>query len=109
MRVESAVHRHLQQPGTIFGVPPLYFVFIVVGMLVTVFIVQLIAGDSVAFAIVLFGLPTALFYSILQRRKEPHCETLLTLPNQFFKGKKDRILVAGTPKKAPKPKRARRK
>lgn len=109
MRVESAVHRHLQQPGTIFGVPPLFFTLIVVGLLVGALFLQVLAGDAVAFSLALFGLPPALGAAVYWRRKEPHCETLLTLPNQFFKGKKDRVLVAGTPKKAPKPKKARRR
>ncbi|MDD7911525.1 hypothetical protein PUV47_16460 [Pseudovibrio exalbescens] len=92
MRVESAVHRHLQQPGTIFGVPPLFFTLIVVGLLVGALFFQVLAGDAVAFSLALFGLPLAPGAAVYWRRKEPHCETSRSQHHDLYRVVKEHLL-----------------
>ncbi|WP_068317893.1 hypothetical protein [Polycladidibacter hongkongensis] len=108
MRASSTVLTHLQTPPTIFGMPPLFAILLFCGVFVEVVVFRMIGGNALAFGVVLVSVPPAIGYSIYLRRQDPHCETMLTLPTGFYRGKGLRVLVAGLPATKDKKRRAKK-
>lgn len=94
MKVETVVLRSLQQPETLFRVP--YSGVMRAGVFAgpTMLLSYLTPFPQLGIpaAIVVFLLVVGL--SALQRAKEPHFETLSSVPAPFFKGRhRARVLV----------------
>ncbi|SFU15607.1 hypothetical protein SAMN05444141_11161 [Pseudovibrio denitrificans] len=95
MRVQNGVYRHLQSPSTIFGMPPVFAALAIGGVFFVGAILTLVIDPPVVMLLCIFATPPALVFTITLRRKDAHCEATLLLPHTFFKGKKERRLVAG--------------
>ena len=95
MRVQNGIFRHLQSPSTIFGMPPMFASLALGGVFFVGTILTSVITAPVAMLLCIFAMPPALVFTITLRRKDPHCEATLMLPLGFFKGKKNRTLVAG--------------
>jgi len=95
MRVQNGVYRHLQSPPTIFGMPPMFAALSLGGVFFVGIILTTVIDAPLAMLLCIFSIFPALAYTITLRRKDAHCEATLLLPHTFFKGKKERRLVAG--------------
>ncbi|SDQ36484.1 hypothetical protein [Pseudovibrio sp. Tun.PSC04-5.I4] len=95
MKVQDGVYRHLQSPSTIFGMPPMFAALALGGVFFIGILLTTVIDPPIAMLLCIFAIPPALIFTITLRRKDAHCEATLLLPHTFFKGKKDRCLVAG--------------
>lgn len=99
MKAQSSVAIHVQEPMTVLGMPPLHAAFLLIGEMLIGTVAGFIGSNALGFALVLLTAPPAVGFIILLRRKEPHCEALLLLPNAFYSGRKERRMVSGVPVK----------
>ena len=97
MKSESFIFTNLHKPMTLFGVPPLLLVLSVIMAMVT--FVLLIVLQLVIFSVPVAALCFLLmaFYFNRRTRQDHHFANALFVPSTFWKGRKVRQLIAGTP------------
>ncbi len=95
MKATSYIFQSIAPPVTVFGLPPLLAIVLVAATMPLVPILSIIGLSwlSLIGPVILILLGALYLWKL--RRKEPHCETIIPLPNRFFKGKKTRTLVVG--------------
>ena len=115
MRAQSKVLTFLQAPPTIFGMAPTYLLATFVSALLVGWLLREFSYGSAALIGALGVFTFGVVYSIRARRKDPHCETVLTLPVLFYLNsfpflplKSQRILLAGQPLKEKRRKKRRK-
>ncbi len=107
MRAGCAMNVHVQKPLAIFGMPPLFAIFVFLGEVLMLVFLSIIAGGALSYVVALATAPPAIAAIVIARRRDLHCETLWMLPLQFFKRKPSRILLAGVSHNTKKTKRAK--
>lgn len=95
MKATSHIFQSLQAPVTIFGLPPKLLIIVLGASTPVIPILTLfgLSALSLIAPIIFFVIGGAITWRM--RRKDPHCETVIFIPKQFFKGKKQRLLIAG--------------
>ena len=97
MKSESFIFTNLHKPMTLFGVPPLLLILsTIIAMVVFVLLIVLqLIILSVPIAALCF-LFMAFFFN-RKTRKDHHFANTMFVPPTFWKGRKVRQLIAGTP------------
>jgi len=97
MKATSYIFQSVAPPVTAFGLPPI-LVALLLGICIPLAPLFSLIGVSwlaLLGPLTLFVIGCLLLWRL--RRREPHCETVYLLPTNFFKGKKQRVLVVGDP------------
>lgn len=97
MKAASYIFQSVAPPVTVFGLPPV-LVALLLGICIPLapgFSLIGVGWLALLGPLTLFVIGCVLLWRL--RRKEPHCETVYFLPTNFFKGKKQRVLVVGDP------------